>query len=185
VPDVKPPTVPDVPEVPEPGIVSQAKGAAAQAQGAAPEVPGAGAAPGGTGIGGAEAAAAVGGGALGAVAAAGAAAKGAGEQPGATILDEGQKIASASTPAPSSSAVQAAREGAETAAAAKDLPQSAPEIAKEKVEVAALGTKEGQKLARAKAVEEDAAKKRADLERALKEKSSEPVKPDDSSDIEE
>ena len=107
------------------------------------------------------------------------------------MIGEGTKLASAAGPAPLGSAADAAREGAAAAAAGKDLPGSAQDIAKQKTEVAALGTKPGAKLAHAKGVEEDAAKKTADLDRAKEierpkeKKSEEPVNPDDSADIEE
>jgi hypothetical protein len=86
-------------------------------------------------------------------------------------------------PGKAGAAAGTAHEAAADLGAAKDLRSTAQDIGK-KAETAALGTKGGARLAEAKPLDDDAAKKVADVESAKK-AAQEAGKPEDSSDIEE
>jgi len=166
--------MPEVPGIPGKGIISKAEGAAVEAQGAV-------AAPSATGV--VEGAASAAGATVSAVSAVGTAAQG--EAQPAAVVAAGTGVVASASSGKLGAAADAAHEGAAGIAAGKDAPDAARDLASQKGETAVLGTKGGEKLAQAKALKEDAARKGADLADSAKESAEKPGKDDDSSDIEE
>lgn len=165
--------MPETPDMLGGGIISKAEGAAGQAKGTAAATPAIGTVEGATTAAGATVS--------------GVAAAGTAVQEGAQPAIAGIAVptgAAESAVSPLGSASGAAREGAAGIAAGKELPTVAQDLAKQKAETAALGTKGREKLEQAKALEEEVAKKRADLQDA-KETAEKAGKVDDSADIEE
>jgi len=160
-----------MPEVPGAGIISKAEGAAGEAHGAvapAAIVEGAASAAGAT---------------VSAVSAVGTTAQG--EAPPAAAVAAGTGEVASATSGKVSAAADAAHEGAAGIVAGKDLPDAARDMANQKGEAAALGTKGGEKFSQVKGLKEDAAQAGADLADSANETAGKAGKDDDSSDIEE
>ena len=121
--------------------------------------------------------------AVSAVSAVGTAAQG--EAQPAAVVAAGTGAVASATSGKLGATADAAHEGAAGIAAGKDLPDTARDVATQKAEAAALGTKGGEKFAQVKGLEEDAAQTGADLADSAKETAGKAGKDDDSSDIEE
>jgi hypothetical protein len=108
-----------------------------------------------------------------------------GEAPPAAAVAAGTGVVASATSGKVGAVADATHEGAAKIAAGKDLPDAARDMATQKGEAAALGTKGGEKFAQVKGLKEDAAKTGADLADSAKETAEKTGKDDDSSDIEE